>query len=122
MKIDKQKANAAIDDYLAAIRDPNNMPYREASTYVADARLERFGVIANTRTMDFADHCVLWSACIAICKRVREVSRIEKEQRAVRAGKSLEKTIRHLKDPKSTIGRGIAGKRFRQHLADNGVK
>jgi hypothetical protein len=119
MKIDKQKANAAIDDYLRVLRDPNTMHYREASTYAAKFRLEHFGVVPDARALDLGDHMVLWTACVVICKRLREVSRLEKEHRAVRPGKSLEKTVRALRDPKTMLGRGLAGKRFRQHLEEN---
>jgi hypothetical protein len=94
MKIDIIKANAAIDAYIAELRAPSSSPRGVSSLYRNKILLEKHGVIESWRKLDFLDHCVLWAACIVACKRVREVSRIEKEQHAVTPGKSLEGTLR----------------------------
>ena len=91
------KANAAIDAYLVALRNPNGNPVGTASLYVRNVELERHGVIPSSRKLDLWDHCTLWAACVVACGRVREVSRIERQERAVRPDFSLEKGLRKLR-------------------------
>jgi hypothetical protein len=88
MKIDNTKANAAIDDYIAELRAPNAFPRQISSLYHVKILLEKHGVIESWCKLDWLDHCVLFMACIVACKRVREVSRVEREQHAVNQGKS----------------------------------
>lgn len=120
MKIDKEKANAAIDDYIAELRKPNKNPRQTSSTYGTKILLEKHGVISDWRKLDFLDHCVLFTACIVACKRLREVGRVEKEQHAVRAGRSMEGTLRKWRNRPHHY-RGLLG-RLDKHLADTEAK
>ena len=52
MKIDKEKANRAIDAYLAELRDPNKMCSQVMSLYHIKFILEEHGVIPNARDLD----------------------------------------------------------------------
>lgn len=119
MKIDLEKANAAIDEYLANLRDPNVSSRRVASLYWVKICLERHGVIADFRKLDLTDHCVLFIACVIACKRVREVSRTEVEHRAVNKGRSLEGTIRKWRKAQSRLPYWT---RIERHLADTRSK
>ena len=115
MKIDPQKANAAIDEYLAALQDHHRFPRQIRSNRWMKSCLERHGVIPSARELDFLDHCVLFLACIVICRRVKEVSEVEKkiDDRC----KSLRVTIKRLRS-----GQGMLGRRFQTHLEDNGLQ
>jgi len=93
MKIDLVKANEAIDEYVGCLKDPDYPSRRAASLYWQQFCLERHGVIPSARALDLTDHCVLWTACVVATKRVREVSRLGVEHRAVRSGQSLQKTL-----------------------------
>jgi hypothetical protein len=114
MKIDLDKANAAIDEYVAKLKDPDIPSRRVSSSYWQKFCLERHGVIPDARKLDLLDHCVLFTACIIACKRVREVSRLEVEHRAVHPGRSLQKTLNLVAKKKDQPW----FRRLERHLAD----
>jgi hypothetical protein len=120
MQIDLTKANAAIDEYIAELCAPlRSSPRQVSSLYYVKTLLEKHGVVPDWRKLDFLDHCVLWTACIVACGRIREVSRIEKEHHAVPNGKSLEGTLRKWRNRPHHFDSLLS--RLDKHLADTRV-
>jgi hypothetical protein len=101
MKIDLEKANAAIDEYLRVLTDPHSIgPQISGRTWIM-ACLERNGVIESVRKVHVLEHHAVCYACLILTKRVREVSRAEKQIMPVQSKRgTTERTIRSLRNGK----------------------
>lgn len=73
---DLTKANAVINEYVAAVSDKNQVPSKHNRTWL-EFCMQRNGLIPDVRQLAFMESHALWYACLVITGRVREVSRIE---------------------------------------------
>lgn len=118
MKIDRQKANAAIDEFLKELRDPNKMPTQVSSRTYVEFLLERHGIIADVRKLKFGESHVIWYACLILTGRVREVSRAETKANLTKApGLTTENTIRRIR--KGNLRTTIASPMLETILKEN---
>jgi len=92
-KYDLSKAPAVVDEYVAAIQDKSQAPGKHGRTWL-EFVMQRNGLIPDVRQLGFMESHALWYACLVTTKRVREVSRLEIENKHARKGRTTERTIR----------------------------
>ena len=96
LNIDISKADSAVTEYVNELSKDTNIPTRIACRTWIEFLLERHGVIADVRALRFGQAHAIWYACLILTKRVREVSRLEKQCRLNTFGRTTEGTIRRL--------------------------
>jgi len=98
-KYDMTKANAVVDEYIAAISDTNQTTGRHGRTWM-EFVMQRNGLIPDVRGLALGESHALWYACLLTTKRLREVSRQEIAMRHARKDRTTEMTVRRCLNPK----------------------
>lgn len=116
---DLSKANAAIDEYAAAVRDTSQLPGKHGRTWL-EFLLQRNGVIADVRGLAFGETFAIWLACLITTKRVREISRLEKENRHAYGNRTTEALVRRMHKPTRPMDRDSLIARLLREILEAG--
>lgn len=92
-KYDLTKANAVVEEYLAAISDTSQRTGTHGRTWL-EFVMQRNGLIPDVRSLALGESHALWYACLLTTKRLREVSRKEIAMRHARSDRTTEMTVR----------------------------
>lgn len=118
-RYDLSKAAAVVNEYAAALADPNQLTGRLNRTWI-EARLERHGVIPDVRGLSFGESHALWYACLVTTGRVQEISRLEKAC-GIRTPTTTQTAIRRCLSPKYSPTRDtVSARLLREILTEAG--